>query len=474
MEKILSFLLFLCVSLPLSAIDKGYVEVQNALIKKDGDKLSVSFDIVPGEFRSDSRITLTPVIYNGENRFLNLDQIIIVGKKRDIYDRRTGDMQGDRRLVKCKGMVEKYSTTVPFQDWMQYVGLAVDQVVEKCCNQIEMPREVLNEGTLTYYRVTPYFDATPLQYELTELEKYDLENPFLHPMEDYAKRYDILLKDRDKGTAAVVFKVASSVINMDMSNNSKVLDAISKAFQLIENDPNAILKHIMVAGYASPEGSLALNTRLAGQRAEAVKRFLQTRMKDPAEHLFEVYNGREDWDGLRDKVEKSDMPEKREILEIIDGYTIEQEIRKTKLKQLNGGAPYRYMLENFYPSLRTGGYVQVYYEIDRKATVATAVTDELGRTTWVDPDSPRNRAVTSINKAIELMMGHKFQEALDTLIEFKDDSRAWNNIGVCYMMMGDYAEADKYFLRAAEQGDTDAPKNLEQTGWAKKVNLETV
>lgn len=469
MKKIFPLLLFLCASVSLQATEKGYADVRNTKVKKDGDKLLVSFEIVPGDFPSNNRVTFTPVIYNGENRFLSLDPVTVVGKKRNLQDRRSGNTQGNRRIVKRNGPAEQYTATVPFQDWMQYVGLAVDQVTTGCCDQPQSSREVLDEGILTYYRITPGFDSTPVQYELTELEKYDIENPFLHPMEDYNKRYDILLKDRDKGTVAVIFKVASSTIDMDMHGNRTTLDAITEAFKLIENDPNAILKHIMVAGYASPEGSLALNTRLAGKRAEAVKRLLQNRMKDPANHLFEVYNGREDWDGLRDKVEKSDMAEKREILDIIDAYTMEQEERKTKLKQLNDGAPYRYMLEEFYPSLRTGGYVQVYYEIDRKASVATAVTDEYGRTTWVNSDSPRNRSVTAINKALELMTEHKFAEALDKMTPHKDDSRAWNNIGVCYMMMGNYDEADDYFLRAADKGSTDARKNLEQTGWVRKV-----
>ena len=67
------------------------------------------------------------------------------------------------------------------------------------------------------------------------------------------------------------------------------------------------------------------------------------------------------------------------------------------------------------------------------------------------------------------MVEHKFQEALDLLIAFKDDPRAWNNIGVCYMMLGNYTDADQYFLRAIDRGDTNASKNVEQIGWIKQV-----
>ncbi len=365
-----------------------------------------------------------------------------------------------------------YSASVPYEDWMQYISVAVEQVIEGCCFQFEKPLENIAENELLFYDIKPYFNLTPLQYELTELEMYDIENPFLHPMEDYEKRYDILFRDRDKGTSVVIFTVGSHKLDMDYQGNKDVLESIRKAFQLIENDPNAILKQIMIAGYASPEGSLSFNTALAQRRAESVKAFIQTLMERPNDHLFELYNGREDWDGLAEQVEKSTMPEKLEILDIIRSHTMEQEIRKTKLRQLNGGQPYRYMLENFYPSLRSAGYVQVYYEIDRKATVATAVTDEFGRTTWVDPDSPQNRCVTAVNKSLGYLVDNQYEEALELLIEFKEDARAWNCLEVCYMMKGDYDEADNYFRRAIDSGDENAALNLEQTQWARKVKTQ--
>ena len=109
------------------------------------------------------------------------------------------------------------------------------------------------------------------------------------------------------------------------------------------------------------------------------------------------------------------MEYRQEVLDIIDSYTIEQEERKTKLKQLAEGKPYAYMLDSFYPSLRNAGYLQVYYDIDRTASIATAVTDENGRTTWIDPDSPENIGVTLINKAMKHMTAGDYETALKEL-----------------------------------------------------------
>ncbi len=444
------------------------ITISNTVIRKVDANVQVAFDVTFQKWNPNYKVTLTPVVRN-ENKAEELETFTVVGKFRNIADQRAGITDGNAYPRGKRRQTYHYEVTVPYQDWMQHVSLDVKKLIEGCCESELLSPVALVEDALLYYQITPHYRTDPYEYEFTELEQYTLDNPFLHSMEDYPKRYDILVKDRDKGSSVVIFTVGSHNLDMNFQGNQDVLNAISRAFQLIENDPNAILKHIMITGYASPEGSLAFNTALAKRRAETVKTYIQSLMTSPREELFEVHNGREDWDGLREKVENSSMSEKQEILEIIDSYTMEQEIRKTKLKQLNGGAPYKYMLENFYPPLRSAGYVQVYYEIDRKATVATAVTDEFGRTTWVDPESPENINITRINKATGLLMNGDYEEALILLKQTGEDPKALNTIGVCYMMKGDFDEAEVYFRKALQQGDADAQKNMDEIIMARKV-----
>ena len=291
-------------------------------------------------------------------------------------------------------------------------------------------------------------------------------------MEDYPNRYDILFNERDKGTSVVQFKVGSHMIDMNIPGNKELLNAVGKAFRLILDDPNASLKQIVIAGYASPEGSLAFNTALAQKRAESFKNYLQHNLDMPQDDkLFELYNGREDWDGLRKLVAASDMEYRQEVLDIIDSYTIEQEERKTKLKQLAEGKPYAYMLDSFYPSLRNAGYLQVYYDIDRTASIATAVTDENGRTTWIDPDSPENIGVTLINKAMKHMTAGDYETALKELETQRNNPAAQNYIGVCFMMKGDYDQAETFLRKAEKNGDQYAPINLEHIRQAKRIEF---
>lgn len=472
MNKIIC--LFVLVLFSLQALagkrDIPTLTIKNTSVRKVGNTVSVSFDIEKQKFPSNHKVIITPILYSNPNQSKTLPSTTVVGRKRDLSDQRSGDTSGNRHTVSRRSHdVIPYSAIIPFEAWMGEVSLSVLQSSDGCGCRNNYPSETIAEGKLLYYDIAPLFNAKKSAYEFTELEQYDLENPFLHAIEEYPRRYEVLKTDREKNASKIAFKVGSSIIDPEYSDNAQTLSAITKALEVIDNDPNASLKHIVITGCASPEGSLALNTRLGQARAEAVKRFIMKEAKESGNSLFELYNGREDWEGLHEMVLNSDMSEKAEVIEIIDYYTIEQEIRKTRLKRFNGGAPYKYMLEHFYPALRTGGYIQAYYESDRRGSFSIPVADAKNRTVWIDPNSPSNRCITTINKAIDDIIAHHFDEALMGLVEFKDDPRTWNYIGVCHMMKGDYNSADIYFRKATDNGDPDAPENLEQTGYARSV-----
>jgi outer membrane protein OmpA-like peptidoglycan-associated protein len=355
---------------------------------------------------------------------------------------------------------------------MQYISLAMSETLEGCCTTLtKYPSDAVAKGLLLDYTPTPHFSVKPMQYQLSELEKYDINNPFLHPMEDYGKRYDVLVKNRDKAAGKIIFKQGKADIDMSYADNQKMMAAMEEAFRVIENDSNASLKKIVIAAFASPEGTLAFNTKLAASRGEAVKQYFISIMQHPDASTFEIINGREDWSGLRNAVESSDMMDKEEVLKIIDGYTINQEVRKIKLKQLDGGAPYKWMLENLYPPLRNGGYLQIFYEVQRKA--AMSWTDENHHQVWIDPESPRNKFVTAYNKTAAFLVDGKYDEAIKTLLPYGSDSRTWNYLGVAYMMKNDNNTAALYFEKAKANGDPDAAQNLEELKWNRKADAST-
>ncbi len=78
------------------------VEVINTSIEKKGDHLWINFDMVPGKFPSNHSVMIRPVIYNGDGKWLAAKTIRLVGRKRDVYDRRVGDIYDNRYVIRKK------------------------------------------------------------------------------------------------------------------------------------------------------------------------------------------------------------------------------------------------------------------------------------------------------------------------------------------------------------------------------------
>lgn len=107
---------------------------------------------------------------------------------------------------------------------------------------------------------------------------------------------------------------------------------------------------ITVTGYSSPEGSYQSNDIIAKRRAEALKKFLETKYNST---LIEIRTEwvAEDWDRLADLVRASDMTDKDKILDIIDNVDIFKG-RENRIKALSGGKSWTYMLKEYFPKLR--------------------------------------------------------------------------------------------------------------------------
>lgn len=166
--------------------------------------------------------------------------------------------------------------------------------------------------------------------------------------------------DTPRTSMMITFKQGSSDINPWLENNAQVLEELAAVLSSIQvSDDSRIIK-IEVAGYASPEGLLYDNERIAARRATVLGQYLTSRLGIPLKKIA-VKNGGEDWDGLRRLIEASNFQWKQQALDIIDQIPVKQG-REKKLMDLERGDPYRYMYRHFFPQLRNAAYIKVYYE----------------------------------------------------------------------------------------------------------------
>ena len=143
----------------------------------------------------------------------------------------------------------------------------------------------------------------------------------------------------------------SAKIIPDFENNAAELEKLDAFIRQVFRDSLIYVDSIRLTGYCSIEGSFTANERLAKTRALGFKTYLDNEYELSSRYPIRVSWIAEDWDMLRKLVEESDMRYRNEVLNLINNVDVFQG-REKKLMDLAGGAPYKYMLKNFFPALR--------------------------------------------------------------------------------------------------------------------------
>lgn len=441
MKRIVSALLLsLLIVVGVFAQEDGEVTISNLSIRKIDHNLSVSFDALIPKLGSNYQLRLTPVLRN-DSLSQSLTPIVVMGNKKAIINKRRKQLadKGNYWVAGKKNRLISYKQSIPYECWMNQLSLDIHRTIQGCCQEIPLTACQAVTRQLIHYDIKPLFDVAVVRPKLSALQQLDQMAPFLYPATDYERHNEIFEQQREKGALIVYFQQGLGKIDLGYKSNKQTLDQVNKVLDLIEADPNASLKKIVIVGFSSPEGTLAKNDVVATKRANSLKHFVGERVKYNSD-LFELINGSEDWDGLKKLVENSDMPSRKQVLDIIENYSV-QGGREVELMKLKGGNPYRYMAEHFFPQLRNAGYIQIYYEST--------------------PDAEAQQ----LSRAIELIKGKQYSQALPLLLSVKGKKQLENMIGVCHMMMGNYEQATTCFEQAIAQGNsdaTDAALNLKQ------------
>ncbi|MDC2685894.1 DUF3868 domain-containing protein, partial [Bacteroides ovatus] len=359
----------------------------------------------------------------------------------------------------------RYQYLVPFESWMKNARLDVQH--DECgCGEMAL-MNIEEFGKVTLERVwTPYVVAPQFAY--------------LQPKAEEIKQRDV------QAECFLDFEVNKVNIRPEYMNNPQELAKIRKMIDELKSDPNVKVNRLDIIGYASPEGTLAANKRLSEGRAMALRDYLACRYDFPRNQYYIVFGG-ENWDGLEKALETIELEYKDEVLDIIRNIPIEKG-RETKLMQLHGGTPYRYLLKYIFPSLRVA-ICKVNYEVrdfsveEAKEIIKTrpqnlslnemflvANTYPTGSQEFIDVFETAVRMypqseIANINAATAALSRNELVSAERYLgmVNSNKNLPEYNNaMGILMLMKGDY-ESSKKYLKFAEQSGLDAARgNLEE------------
>jgi len=176
---------------------------------------------------------------------------------------------------------------------------------------------------------------------------------------------DLFIDENRDESLSIYFRSGSDIVDRTYADNGYALVDMISCIRAIQSSDDCRIVKIIIAGFASPEGSFLANDRLAWERAVAVKEIMLNNT-NLSNRVVSIYNGSVDWRGLYRLVAQSDMYHKYQILNIIDLAPIVGDARYAsrmdELKRLNNGEPYKYMLNNIFPLLRNAAYIKIYYE----------------------------------------------------------------------------------------------------------------
>ena len=166
---------------------------------------------------------------------------------------------------------------------------------------------------------------------------------------------------------SVGFRAGSPTLETSFGDNAQKLDSIVAVLKHLTSDSTLQLLGITLCGSASPEGSATLNRHLALKRLENLETFIRSRVALPDGIISHDSSGI-GWERLERMVSQSDMPRKDEVTRVLHHSTPAN--RNTRLKAIDGGRAWQYLLRELFPAMRNARVTCAYAPKTRHETMA--------------------------------------------------------------------------------------------------------
>lgn len=444
------------------------IRVDSLSMERNGDYVAIRMNLGLQDVKIDANraLLITPCI-SGEDDEYQLPAVGIYSRTRYYHYLRTNgnDMLSgpEETTLRANKLPETlpYETLVSYKPWMEGAQLTLLLQEYGCCN------EVLNEEK---------------EILLTDFQSPRKEIDYL-PLLAYVKPEADSIKLRSlTGKAYVDFPVNQTDIRPAYRNNATELHRITATIDSVKTDPDIHITVLSIKGYASPEGSLENNERLARLRTEALKKYVSGLYDFPNDFISTDYEA-EDWTGLRRYVEQSDLPHRQEILDIIDS-DLRPDPKEWRLKS-RYPEEYTRLLRDCYPALRHSDYrvdyvVRHYTDVEEIRRVLRSRPQKLSLEEFylaAQAEEPGSEAfnevfetavrmypddeTANLNAANSALSRKDVKRAERYLTKAGNSTEATHARALLALMKGDTATAQTLLQEAAAQGLPQAQKALE-------------
>ena len=446
-----------------------YVVAKSKTVAERNGEIALDFIIgIPATLQNNTwGLSLTPVVENNGTEEA-LQPLSIRGELFSEVQKRQY-WQMNKYLNRILGDTTGLSSTVSlaakyYEAYNRYLGNNKKRLAEKLettyketisfpyLSDPRLDSVLLRKGELRYYytqryrptknthRLHLYFrghiDAIDRsQYALANSDTLTYTVTSMLSLLDNEPRYMLKVIDkyvevRDRNY--ITFPVGRANVIDTMGQNLVQLAKIERLMDTLINQYEFFVDSITIIASSSPDGSMATNNRIAGERARSIKERLVRKFGHEVDTLIRTRSIGEDWALLKRLIRhNSDMPNWEQITAMID-QSRNLDVTEPQIRQ-QFPKDYAYMKEILYPQLRAVDFRYNLRRVDMvKDTVVLTVLD------------------TTYMRGVQQLRDRDYVGALRTLNDYKSQ-----NLAIVLLSLG-YDEAALEILEQLPPAEKNA------------------
>ena len=252
-----------------------------------------------------------------------------------------------------------------------------------------------------------------------------------------------------KQEAEIKFLINQANLRKSEMKNNSIKEFVSMLKKINSDKEGLNIKNVEVSAYASPDGGVAFNDKLASKRQGASEKYVKNTLKSTKvdTDVAASYTA-QDWDGFQKLVAASNLQDKDVILRVLSMYQDPQE-REQQIRNMSAG--FRELADGILPELRRSRLIINYETIGRS-------DDQIKEQYAADPSK---LSADELLYAASLEDNADAKEAIykKTAEIYPDDNRAFNNVAAMEFAKGNNEAAKEYLAKALNTNATAAEAN---------------
>ena len=252
-----------------------------------------------------------------------------------------------------------------------------------------------------------------------------------------------------KQEAEIKFLINQANLRKSEMKNNSVKEFVQMLKKINRDKEGLNIKNVEVAAYASPEGGVKFNDKLASKRQNTSEKYVKQTLKTTKVSTdIDARYTAQDWDGFQKLVAASNLQDKDVILRVLSMYQDPQE-REQQIRNMSAG--FRELADGILPELRRSRLIINYETIGRSddqikeqynADPTKLSADELLYAAALEDNADKKEAI--YKKTAEI---------------YPNDNRAFNNVAALEFAKGNNDAAKEYLAKAVNAKSDAAEAN---------------